>query len=623
MPPSDNDPTKNRGPKPGGAGKPGPRADGPILDLTAKRVGEAAPGGAAGAKPSDPKPSDPKPSDPKPFGAGSSEPPKPVATGPSVSRPLEPGPSDPTKAGETKPVGTAPVGSNTSGTSTSVPSTSGPNAAAPNTSGATPADTAALRLGSAAAAVAAGPTVSTPAKPEPAGAPSSATPIRPSPSGAPADAKAPDAKAPGTTGSREQAVPPPGLGSGSGRAATSVPPVEKPHADKTADRPTTPPPARRGGLGALAAGLLGGVVGAGLLYGLQYLAPARTGGADPRVAALESRLDGLAPKDALAALTARVAAAEGRLGPLADAAKSAGDEARAAREAAGRAPAAAAPPNTARLDALAGRIDGLEGAVKALPSGETVRGAEQRVAALEEQGRTRAQALAALEGRAASAGEAAAANGRRLDEQAAIGSTINGRVEALARDVAGRAEASRLQAGLRVVAADRVATALALGQPYAEALGALKGLDASQATGNLAMLEAYAAGGAPTVQGLAREFRPLAERIEAGSREAAQRGVAATGSLTDRLASMAGSIVSVRRVGDAPVAAGPNPLSRVQAALDRGDLADAAKAWDALPDGARAASAEFGASLKRRAAADEAARAISTAALAALGAPAR
>jgi hypothetical protein len=81
--------------------------------------------------------------------------------------------------------------------------------------------------------------------------------------------------------------------------------------------------------------------------------------------------------------------------------------------------------------------------------------------------------------------------------------------------------------------------------------------------------------------------------------------------------------VTVRAL-DEPGGAGVQGLvARIDTALARGDFADAAAAWDALPEPARRLSEDWGRQLKQRAAAATASRAIAADAVAALNPPTR
>ena len=450
-------------------------------------------------------------------------------------------------------------------------------------------------------------------------------------------------------------------------------------------------PARSGpGFGSVAAsGLLGGLIGAGLLYGVTTYQR----GADPRLAALDKSVAGLATKDAVAGLDKRLAANEQALKPLPDAvaqaeaaAKTATERANEALQRAGAAPAAdssapapAVPADVvARLDALDQRVSALQeepgrdgtAEVKTAPTGDpaALASLDDRIKALEVSGAKSpspdlSDKIAALQSEVASRTkadeEAEAALGRRLDEvqkalegriaaasQAAQEATQAGkqaadaartradetvqglerklqdklqeqseRIASLDKAVDQSAKQTTVQSALRIVAANRIASALEAGQPYPDALASLRNLEPADSK-RLDALAPFADKGAPTAAGLAAEFRRISEKIAEAKRAAQAKAVAETGNVGDRLMSMASSLVQVKRVegpaaGGAPSAAGSeSSTAQVQAALDRGDLAAAAKAYAALPEEARAQGGDFGARLSARAEAGRAAQAL-------------
>ncbi|SFS59285.1 translation initiation factor 2 [Methylobacterium sp. yr668] len=440
----------------------------------------------------------------------------------------------------------------------------------------------------------------------------------------------------------------------------------------------------RAGFGSLAAaGLLGGVIGAGLLFGAEKAGI----GPDPRLSALDQRLssqlasldkrlDGLAPRDAVTALDKRVAAAEASAKQALDksgAAPASTANGQAAGQASGQAPAV--PPDlVARLDSLdqrvaalqeepgqepgrdqpadsklgvvqdnAKQIADLETRLKAVEDGGANKGAAEeaarKVAALqsevEQKTKANAEADAALgqrldalqqavdarvkaateavqaatqasrtaaEAGQAQAAEAAKAVDRRLQEQA-------DQIAALDKSVAQRAEASTVQAALRVVVADRVAAALESGTSYAEPLATLRKLDPGT-DAQAKALAPFADGGAPSAGDLADTFRPIAERIAAKRQAQRAKSAAETGDFRTKLLSMADGLVQIRKA-DAPAPeAADDPESKVQAALDRGDLPAASAAFAALPAEAREQAGDFGAKLKARAEAEQAVRAL-------------
>jgi hypothetical protein len=650
----------------------------------------------------------------KPGPAGSSAvPPSGTTTGPTSGKSTEPGrPS----AGSASP---AASGSTASGPATSgatggsaplKPGPTGSSAVPPNTAGTKPAD-------------------AKPEAPAKAGATGSSA-VRPdipaSGTAKPQDAKSQDAKSQETKSQETKPDAKSGTAQGATRVtetasltdgpildlkakrlsdpAEAAKPGAKPDAGKEGTGTSASPktssgevpkaaahPARSGpGFGSVAAsGLLGGLIGAGLLYGVTTYQR----GADPRLAALDKSVAGLATKDAVAGLDKRLAANEQALKPLPDAvaraeaaAKAATERANEALQKAGAAPAAdssapapAVPADVvARLDALDQRVSALQeepgrdgtAEVKTAPTGDpaALASLDDRIKALEASGAKSpspdlSDKIAALQSEVASRTkadeEAKAALGRRLDEvqkalegriaaasQAAQEATQAGkqaadaartradetvqglerklqdklqeqseRIASLDKAVDQSAKQTTVQSALRIVAADRIASALEAGQPYPDALASLRNLEPADSK-RLDALAPFADKGAPTAAGLAAEFRRISEKIAEAKRAAQAKAVAETGNVGDRLMSMASSLVQVKRVegpaaGGAPSAAGSeSSTAQVQAALDRGDLAAAAKAYAALPEEARAQGGDFGARLSARSEAGRAAQAL-------------
>jgi hypothetical protein len=364
------------------------------------------------------------------------------------------------------------------------------------------------------------------------------------------------------------------------------------------------------------------------------------------VTALEQRIAGLPRPDAVQGLTTRIGSVESAQNALAQRvqeAQSLAEQAAAqAREAAGQAQEAAsqaqtatgqakealdrpvAPPETdAAVTELGNRVKALEEASAATASlGERIRALEEsggavkdlgsRLDSLEAQLRENGQAAmqaaqsttTALQGLDKRAGELDTRTGD-LDQRV---SDLDQRLTALNRQIAeGGSEAIR--AGTRVVLASRLTDALKSGAPFPEVLSALTRFNADP--NRLEALAPLAEKGAPTAAALARGFEPLAAQIlreEQGGSD----------SWTDRLTRMAEKVVTVRPV-DQPESTGvPALVARIRNALDRGAFEDAAAAWDMLPEPARRLSQDWGQQLKQRAAAQTAASAIATDAVAAL-----
>jgi len=150
------------------------------------------------------------------------------------------------------------------------------------------------------------------------------------------------------------------------------------------------------------------------------------------------------------------------------------------------------------------------------------------------------------------------------------------------------------------------------GRGFAGELDALKdrGADAQL----LAALAPYAERGAPSGKDLLAVFAPIGKRLRA-SEDAAAPGA----SMTDQLLRDAQKLVRVR-----PVTEGAKPtmdvlVPLIEKALARDDLAAAADAFVKLPDAAKTQAKDFGDSLSRRQAAEQAAATLLANAIAGLG----
>lgn len=332
---------------------------------------------------------------------------------------------------------------------------------------------------------------------------------------------------------------------------------------------------------------------------------ARLDSLDQRVSALQEEPGREQPGDARLGIAQggdgpkQIAALDGRVKAL---------EEKAPDKAASRAPAVDLAPKLATLQgeieartkanaeadqALGQRLDALQKTLddRVKAATEAVQSATQASREAAEAGKTTAEA-------------ATKALDRRLQDQAE-------KISALDKAVALRAEASTVQAALKVVTADRISAALEAGLPYAEPLATLRKLETGDAS-RVDALAPFAEAGAPTADRLATEFRPIAEKIAAAHKAAAAKDVAANGDLKSRFLSIADSIVQVRKV-DAPAAgeaASTDPAAKVQAALDRGALIEASQAYEAMPQDLKAQAGTFGATLKARASAAQAAQAL-------------
>jgi hypothetical protein len=399
-------------------------------------------------------------------------------------------------------------------------------------------------------------------------------------------------------------------------------------------------PASRGVGSLLAASLLGGLVGAGVAVGADAWLDRSGGDPGPRLAALEQRVGALGERPAAqpnAAFEARLSALEANGRTLTEGLAAA----RAAPATAGAGPGleeirtrlGALEDTTKRIESAGGTrgdtgaLQAVEGRLTALD--ERVRGAATqaalgelatRLGPLQDAARqSAANAGAVAEIRSALDAARAEAERRAQTASAAVAAVetrsaeTEKRVASLAEEV-GKLPPALLQAGLRAVVAGEASDALHAGAPLGPSIGALGRLGIGAPA--LEALRPYADVAPPSAAALAAEFKPLAEKIVA-------EPVGRADTLSDRLLRMADKIVTVRAVGETSGNDLPALVGRIETALARGALADAADAWDSLPDASKQLSAEWGAKLKRRVAADAAARRISIESLSALSAPAR
>jgi hypothetical protein len=393
---------------------------------------------------------------------------------------------------------------------------------------------------------------------------------------------------------------------------------------QTREEAVPPPPERRSSAGALVgSGLLGGLIGAGLLYGLQTWqdAPAQD---DPRIAQLEQRVSALRqqpapsgqPQADTQALAERIQALESARGDLdqrLQAIQGTAQQAAAqAQEALSRPPPEAPQPppqNEAALTEMTNRLSSLEEQVRANAQNTTnaatvTQELDRRIGDLDRRLADQDRQLSEADRRLSETERRFADTDRRFTEQ-------EQRLAALSQQAAENtrnAEAAS-QTGTKVVLAGRLNDALNSGTPYADVLDGVK--KARTEASRVAPLEPFAQQGAPTAEALARSFEPVETAILRESRGPAE-------GWTDRLLRLADRVVTVRPVNEPGSTGIPALVARIRQALERGDVVEAAAAWDALPEPSRRLSEEWGRQVKAVAEAHQAARAISADALATL-----
>jgi hypothetical protein len=323
---------------------------------------------------------------------------------------------------------------------------------------------------------------------------------------------------------------------------------------------------KRGGPGAVAAGLIGGVIalaGAGALHYAGLLGA-------PGGSAANGFADQIA--DLRGQLTALKNAGDGGLGMKIDGLSKALDQVKADVAALQNADADGG--DKAALSALSDKVGEIEKTVAAL--GQNGNAAPVDLGPLNEK-------LAALDALVKSAGDAATAQEGRLTALEQSVSQLSAKVEA---------QASQPKIAL-AIAASALKAALDRGAPFAAELDTFAAIvpDAPQ----LAALRAYAEKGVPTRTEIATQMDGTANAMVA-----AGEPVDADAGFFQRLLSSAESLVKVRPIGAVEGKGVPETVARMEVAVNQGDYAKALAEYDALPEAVKAAGADFAGKLKAR-----------------------
>lgn len=235
-----------------------------------------------------------------------------------------------------------------------------------------------------------------------------------------------------------------------------------------------------------------------------------------------------------------------------------------------------------RLDSLQSKLDLAQGKLDVVPSADAVTQAAQRIETL-------TQRLAAME--------------QKLEQpktdtrapQARENTTPSGREFAASRAVVAQATSEALRAGA----------------PLADNLAALKGLGvADDRIGDLAP---YAKAGAPTATQLTAQWRGLRDKVLA--LDAPPPGA----SFGDKLMAKAKSVFRVTWAGQGAQNSIGSTAARVDAALQRNDLAGAVAACNDFPAVAKNVVADWQTAAAARLKADAAARALVSESISAIG----
>ena len=293
----------------------------------------------------------------------------------------------------------------------------------------------------------------------------------------------------------------------------------------------------------LAAGLLGGLIA---VIGLPLFWNVGGKATPPDLSALEARvakLETAPPQDE--AQSERVTRLEDALKTMAETAKEDGSVADAA---------AVSQQIHEAEERLQARIDAAAGSGETADA-EVVRQIQSEIAALQSK-------VAAL-GNAPSSDQSSAPEIIALSERVvALEAAVPNLVGAIDKEMAGTRSAAL------ALAFSNLRAAVNEGRPYATELGTIKTLAPGAA--DLGMLPDRAEKGIPTLPELVRSFRTSKEDLLAAEDQPAD------GSLLGSIVTSAQSLVKIRRVEENPTGNAPNDmLARAEAALDRGQLAEA------------------------------------------------
>ncbi|MBN9061665.1 MAG: uroporphyrinogen-III synthase [Rhizobiales bacterium] len=280
------------------------------------------------------------------------------------------------------------------------------------------------------------------------------------------------------------------------------------------------------------------------------------------------------------------------------------------------------------LSSSSGVMDALNARLSGLAARSDLTAAQQKIDGLaaalaREQAAMKAE-LATLAQRIASAGasaddpdarRSAAANAQAIQQAAQRLQALEQQVTTLARAAAQPPVPSATTNAVRRHAlASALAQSLARGGAYEAELDALKSLGAPSA--QIAALEPYARGGAPSARALSDEFKPIAPKLLD-----ALQSETPSNSLLDRAVGALKQMVRIRPIGEAR---GDDPatlVARIEDALSRGSLSQAVASFDRLPERLRAIGADWRARVQARIDAGAAAQAALDDATRALSAP--
>ncbi len=324
---------------------------------------------------------------------------------------------------------------------------------------------------------------------------------------------------------------------------------------------------KRGGIGAISAGLIGGVIalaGAGALQFVGILGAPANGsldGLNGEIASLKSQVADL-----------RAVAASGNGAAQVSGLASALDQVKA--DLAALKTEVGQDSDSAEISALGGKVTEIETAVAALRQASNA--APVDLGPVNEK-------IAALDTLVKSTGETATAQEGRLAALEQSISQLSSKVDA---------QASQPRIAL-AIAASALKAALDRGAPFAAELDTFAAIvpDAPE----IGPLRAFAEKGVPTRADIAAQTEAAATAMVAADVPVSKdEGVFA------RLLTSAESLVKVRPVGAVAGTGVPETVARMEVAVTQGDYAKALAEYDTLPEAAKAAGADFAGKLRAR-----------------------
>lgn len=357
-------------------------------------------------------------------------------------------------------------------------------------------------------------------------------------------------------------------------SAASTPASEAPASEPEAARPDNRP----GGLGLVAAGIVGGVIALAGAGALQWAGILPSGGEASTNETVQAELSQL--KQAVAGLESEAGGPDTELTGRVDALAQTVDQLQADTSTLKQAVESAGGSDNSGLQTLETRLTEAEASLSALrqQSGEQVDGGA--VAALGEK-------LTGLEALVTAANEAV--------------KTTDGKVAALEQTVGTLGDKVEAQAGQpRValsIAASALKSAVDRGAPFEAELETFAAIapDAPE----IQSLRAFAGKGVASRDVLVSESDAAVKAMIA-----AERPVAENAGFFDRLLSSAESLVSVRPIGAVEGTGVPETAARMEFAVKSGNLEQALTEYDSLPEPARAAGSAFAEKLRARAQAE-------------------